>query len=72
MLGRRTGAYFPASLELAVLVGVPGLLTLNGFDIDPGALDVLETKLGELGPHARACVEDFPCPVPAFTFWPCR
>ncbi|WP_414942474.1 hypothetical protein [Amycolatopsis sp. cmx-11-51] len=62
MLGRRTGAYFPASLELAVLVG----------DIDPGALDVLETKLGELGPHARACVEDFPCPVPAFTFWPWR
>ncbi len=55
-----------------MLVGVPGLLTLNGFDIDPGALDVLETKLGELGPHARACVEDFPCPVPAFTFWPCR
>jgi hypothetical protein len=66
--------YFPAgALELAALSDVPGLLTTNGFDVEPetGA-DRLAAELGGISADVRCWLGKFSTPVPAFTLWPWR
>lgn len=66
------GLFLPSfALERAALVDVPGLFTVNTFDIDgePG-LRRLADAFGGLSPAVRSWLAGFPGPVPPFHMWP--
>ncbi|MFJ9430305.1 DUF6365 family protein [Streptomyces sp. NPDC101490] len=61
------------ALERAVLADVPGLFTVNTFDVDgePG-LRLLSDAFGGVSPAVRSWLAAFPGPVPPFHMWPLR
>ncbi|MGW1012117.1 DUF6365 family protein [Streptomyces termitum] len=66
------GLFLPSfALERAVLADVPGLFTVNTFDVDgePGARR-LAGAFGGLTPAVRSWLAAFPGPVPPFHMWP--
>lgn len=61
------------ALERAVHADVPGLLTINHFDVTgPDDLAAFSGRLGGLSATVARWFEDFPGPVPAFHMWPLR
>ncbi|HZG05467.1 MAG TPA: DUF6365 family protein [Streptomyces sp.] len=59
------------ALERAILADVPGLFTVNTFEIggEPGVRRAAEA-LGGLSPAVRSWLERFPGTVPPFHMWP--
>jgi hypothetical protein len=52
---------------------VPGLLSLNGFDISgAGDIAALDEAFGGLSPTVAAWLAEYPGTVPAFHLWPLR
>ncbi|MFI9812602.1 DUF6365 family protein [Saccharothrix variisporea] len=61
------------ALERAVFADVPGMLSVNGFDVaGPADADRLAEAFGGLSPTVARWLADYPGAVPSFHMWPLR